>query len=234
MPIDLIPYPAYDDFGVMEYHKRNGITHVGVLTARGCPFHCTFCAHTCRYRTRSIPSVLDEIDYYQNKYAPDLIVFNDNTLNVMKSRFMRVCEGMQGRGILWTAAIRCDVWDAEMACAAKMSGCRYLVVGVESFDQSKLNRVEKHLTVSDIHRTLNLLHHYDIDYHGNLIVGVEGDTIESIESEIASLNGYKVIPALLQVFPGNRSKRADLPKAYLQDLEMRCKAYAEDRGKHVY
>ena len=209
--IDLLPYPDYDGFGVAEYYKRNPMRHVGVLTSRGCPHRCTFCSHALRFRTRYLAGVAWEIDYYTKIYAPQMLVFNDNTLNVTKARFLAVCEMMMRRNLPWSAAIRVDNFDEECARKAKVSGCAYFVVGVESLQQVRLDKMQKDISVEQTYKTLDLLHKYKIDYHGNLIVGLDDETEKDIFAELATnWQGYNLFPVMFQKFIGtcaNPSKK---------------------------
>ncbi len=153
---------------------------------------------------RNLGEVLLEVDHYRDKHRLDMIVFNDNTLNINKPRWMKICAGMKTRGS-WAAAIRCAPFDEDMARAAKISGCKYLVVGVESFDQAKLDRMNKKIKVRSIVRTLDLLHKYDIDYHGNILFGFEDETLADINQEWATVpDKYKVFPAMVQNFVGTQ------------------------------
>ena len=203
---DQIPWPDYEGFGIDEYHRRHEARYMGVLTSRGCPFNCTFCVQTCRFRQRKLEKVFGEIQYYKSKYKIDTVVFNDNTLNVSKARFMKICWWMKGRGLSWSAAIRCDVFDEEMAKAAKESGCSYFVVGVESFMQSKLDKMNKRIKVKDIYKTLDLLHKYGIKYHGNILLGFEDETYLNIATEVNKVpRKYNVFPTLVQPFVGTNN-----------------------------
>jgi hypothetical protein len=85
----------------------------------------------------------------------------------------------------------------------KNSGCSYLIVGIESFNQKKLNYVNKQLKVSDIYKTLDLLHKYNIGYHGNILVGFEYETYEDIAYEVSLIpEGSNIFPMLVQHFIG--------------------------------
>ena len=234
--IDDIPYPDYEGFGVVEYHKANGIKHMGVLTTRGCPYHCTFCSQTCVFRMRSIDSVLKEIDYYKFTFDVQLIIFNDNTFNISKERFISICDGMKRRNIPWGASIRCDLFDDDMAKAASESNCQYFVIGIESFNQTKLNRMEKFLLVEDIYKTINLLDKYDIPYHGNILLGFENESYQDIVNEVNSIpKGSNVFPVLVQPFIGTSNGRYrkinDKEVAYLTEV---FSEYVYARGKYQY
>lgn len=234
MPIDDIPWPDYEAFGINEYNKIHSFPYIGVLTSRGCPFKCSFCAHTCRYRERNLKDVGNEIDNYIRKYGIELLIFNDNTLNVTKKRFMSICEMMQSKHIGWSAAIRVDVFDEEMAIKAKNSGCQYFVVGIESFRQDRLDKMNKHIKTEDITRTLDLLHKHDLSYHGNIILGLDDETIEDITQEIEEMpSNYNVYPVLAQPFIGT-DVRSSLTTEERTILNSIFSTYVENHGLNVY
>lgn len=233
--IDIFPLPDYEGFGIDEYHKRHNLRYMGVLTGRGCPWSCTFCAQTCEFRLRKLDNVFGEIDLYRQKYNIEMTVFNDNTLNINKPRWMKICEGMKGRGI-WCAAIRCQPFDDDMARAAKESGCVYLVVGVESFNQEKLDRMNKKIRVHQIVRTLDLLHKYNINYHGNVLFGFENESIGDINEEWLSVDkNYKVFPAMVQPFVGTKDGMdRKITNDEYSKLNTEFIKYVHDNGKYCY
>ncbi|MBV5327113.1 MAG: radical SAM protein [Chlorobium sp.] len=204
MPIDKNPWPDYEGFGINEYHRRHNTRYMGVLTSRGCPHKCTFCNSICKYRCRSISAVEQEVDYYLSKYKTEMIVFNDNTLNASKGRFRRICEMMNGKGVAWSAALRLDNIDESLVKRAKDSGLVYAVVGVESFQQEKLDKMNKQITVKTMENSLELLEKYQIKYHGNIIMGFDGETEQQIADEFEDLKKrpWNVFPVYLQKFIG--------------------------------
>jgi radical SAM superfamily enzyme YgiQ (UPF0313 family) len=233
-PINMIPWPDYDGFGIKEYNKRHLLKYIGLLTSRGCPFSCTFCAHTCKFRERDLQDVADELDHYIKKYGSEYVVFNDNTLNVTKKRFMEICKMVKSRHILWSAAIRCDVFDEDMAIAAKESGCQYFVVGVESFKQSRLDKMNKKLKVEEIKCTLDLLNKYNISYHGNIILGLDNESLEDITQEIEELpKQYSLFPVLAQSFSGTKVSSI-LPIEQRTMLNGIFAKYTEKQNKYSY
>jgi len=205
-----LPYPDYDGFGFDVYNKRHSTKYIGILTSRGCLFNCTFCAQTCMYQERSLEDVFKEIDFYVDKYKVNNIAFNDNNLNLKKDRYINLCKGMKQRRLEWGGAIRCNIFDEDMAIATKESGCLHLVVGVESFNQAKLDYINKRITVKQITNALDLLNKHNISYHGNILIGFENETYSDIANEIASIPPqYKVFPTIVQGFIGtsNGKKR---------------------------
>ena len=209
--IDNLPYPDYVGFGVKEYHRRCDKKYMGILTSRGCPYSCTFCASICKFRMRKLEDVFKEIDFYKDTYNIESIIFNDNTFNSSKPRFMEICQGMKERGLLWSAAIRADIFDEEMVLAAKDGGCSYIVVGIESFDQERLDFMNKKIKVEDIYKTMNLLHKYNIDYHGNVLVGFEDETINDVLAALSKIPiGYNVFPRMVSPFIGTMNGKTRL------------------------
>jgi radical SAM superfamily enzyme YgiQ (UPF0313 family) len=228
--------PDYEGFGIEEYHKRHGWKYMGVLTSRGCPYSCTFCAQTCKFSLRPLESVFAEIDLYRQKYGVESIIFNDNTFNISKARYLAICKGMRERGLSWDAAIRCDNFDEEMAKASKDSGASYFVVGVESFNQAKLDRMNKQLKVEDIHSCLDLLHKYQIDYHGNILLGFEDESAEDIISEICGVpKGYKLFPTMVQPFVGTKNgKTRKIDQDTYNRFDTFFRDYIVRQGKYCY
>jgi len=226
-------FPDYSGFGINEYHKRHPLRYMGVLASRGCPYSCTFCAQTCKFNLRPVFNVLHEIKCYSFKYSLDMIVFNDNTFNINKSRFMQFCSQLR---VPWSAAIRCQPFDEEMAIAAKKSNCKYFVVGVESFNQDKLNRMNKKIKVKQIKRTLDLLEKYKINYHGNILVGFDNETYSDIADEIRNIpSEYKVFPAMVQPFIGTKDgKKRSVSKKNFSKLSTLFNDYATQGGKSCY
>ncbi|MCP3924919.1 MAG: radical SAM protein [Desulfobacterales bacterium] len=234
--IDDFPLPDYEGFGVEEYHKRHSLKYMGVLTSRGCPHSCTFCTQICKFRVRSLGKVFGEIEYYKRKYEIESIVFNDNTLNLSKSRFMKICNWMKGKDLEWGASIRCEPFDEEMVKAAKESNCNYFVVGVESFNQVKLDAMSKGIKAESIINTLDLLHKYDISYHSSILVGFENESYEDITTEISLIpRGYNVFPALVQPFVGTKDGKTRLITEEQEEfLDLEFGKYIEAHGMYQF
>lgn len=225
-----IPLPDYEGFGIETYHRLHSVRYMGVLTSRGCPHNCTFCAHTCKYRCRSIADVSAEIDLYINKYQVEIIVFNDNTLNPSKGRFRNICKMMKGKHVRWSAALRLDCLDDDLVKMAKEAGLSYAVVGVESFSQQKLDAMNKNITVGEIEEGLLLLEKYKVKYHGNVITGFAGESDESILAEFEDLKKrpWNIFPVYLQKFSGviadtvKTNSYSKLFKEYIENKNMYC------------
>lgn len=234
--IDHIPWPDYEGFGIDEYHKRHSKRYMSILTSRGCPHNCTFCSQTCVFRVRKLDKVFEEIQYYKDKYKIDTIVFNDNTFNLSKKRFLKICSWLKGKDLEWGASLRCDIFDEEMAKAAKDSNCSYFIVGIESFNQKRLDKMYKGITVKDIYRTLDLLKKYKINYHGNILLGFEDESYLDIAMEVNKIpKGYNVFPTLVQPFIGTENGKTRLLTDHeVEYLNENFLEYIIDQGLYQY
>ncbi|ACH40481.1 radical SAM domain iron-sulfur cluster-binding oxidoreductase with cobalamin-binding-like domain [Citrifermentans bemidjiense Bem] len=233
--LDALPLPDYNGFGIDRYNELHSIRYMGVLTSRGCPYSCRFCAQTCSSQFRRLTAVFEEIDGYRANYGATHIVFNDNTLNLRKDRFMEICAGMKERGLAWSAAIRVDVFDEEMAAAAKEGGCSRFVVGIESFIDAKLQAMNKQITRAQIITTLELLRKYEIPYHGNVLVGLPDETYADILAELEAMpSGYNVFPMLVQPFIGTEYQSRSINDEETHRLTTIFTQYAVSKGMFVH
>jgi radical SAM superfamily enzyme YgiQ (UPF0313 family) len=229
--IEYLPFPDYEGFGIAKYNQLHHRNYMGVLTSRGCPHHCKFCAHTCNFQYRDLKDALEEINLYMSDYKVDYIVFNDNTLNLNKDRFLNICGAMKDFGLKWSAAIRADKFDKEMAKAAKGSGCDGFVVGVESFNDNKLKIMGKKITVAQIKSTLNLLHKFNIKYLANVLFGLPGETFEDIMRELQTIpQQYNIFPVLVQPFVGTEYQTRTITDEQSQILSNAFREYAGIKG----
>ena len=233
--LDRLPFPDYEGFGIDLYNKAHSVRYMGVLTSRGCPYSCRFCAQTCSFQFRSLTDVFEEIDSYRATYGVTHITFNDNTLNIRKDRFLAICEEMKERSLTWSAAIRVDVFDEEMARAAKEGGCTYFVVGVESFDDAKLTAMNKRITRAQITAALHLLDKYEISYHGNVLVGLPGETYADILAEVGAIPGEcNIFPVLVQPFVGTEYRGRSITDEDAVHLAEAFRDFAESKGMTMW
>jgi radical SAM superfamily enzyme YgiQ (UPF0313 family) len=236
LPINDIPLPDYDGFGIAEYNRRHKVKYIGVLTARGCPFDCFFCSQTCLYNARSVSRVLDEIDTYRDKYGINYVVFNDNTFNVSRKRAAKICKGMGERGLQWSAALRLDNIDEDFCEVMARTGCNGLIVGVESFNQKYLDQMNKGLKVEQITAALDLLHKYDLPYYGNILFGLNGQTDQEIKEELALVpQQYNIFPCMVRPFVGTHEGRyLGLSQEDWDKWDRIFKEYITSKGKYCY
>lgn len=123
---------------------------VTILTARGCPYNCSFCniPFKSSYRMRSIENVVDEFEYIEQELGfVKEVMIEDDTFPVSKKRTINLCKELRKRKIKlkWSCNARVNT-DFETLREMKRAGCRLLCVGFESPNQDVLNDIHKGIT----------------------------------------------------------------------------------------
>lgn len=92
--LDVLPIPNRDFIPIQAYldtwKNAHGYTSISLITARGCPYHCTWCSHAVfgySHRRRSPQNVIDEIRYLKEKYAPDRLWYADDVFTIHPAWF---------------------------------------------------------------------------------------------------------------------------------------------------
>ena len=161
------------------------------MAGRDCPWaRCSFCAWTTlypRFRVRSPENVLDEIEYLVEEHGAREIFDDTGTLPGGKW-LRRFCEGLIERDlskvILFSCNMRFDYLKKDLVTLMKKAGCHMIKFGVESGVQSILNRVKKGITIEKTREVFKWAHEIGIDTHAHTMLGMPGDTKETIKTTI--------------------------------------------------
>jgi radical SAM superfamily enzyme YgiQ (UPF0313 family) len=183
--VDLTKYHTSPD---MKMGDKCGF----ILTTRGCPYNCQFCANKLltkrRYRKRGIPHVLAEIDYLVNKYHINQLIIYDDNFSVDKKRTIELCKAFIDRGyhkkFTWWAESRVDCLDDEVLGWMKKSGCQILSFGLESGNQRLLDFIGKRITIEQVRKTVASVKKAGIYSRGSFILGLPTSTREEDEITI--------------------------------------------------
>ncbi len=184
--------------------------YLSFYTERGCPALCTFClwpqtlsGH--RWRTRSADDVAGEVKWTLENF-PGLreIFFDDDTFNIRKSRVLELCKKLEPLNFTWSCTSRVNV-DYETLKAMKDAGCRLLIVGYESGDPQILKNIKKGATIERAVKFTKDAHRAGLVVHGDFIVGLPGETSESIRRSIdfaKKLDTETIQVAVAHPYPG--------------------------------
>jgi hopanoid biosynthesis associated radical SAM protein HpnJ len=198
------PGPAIEDLDAMPWvskvYKRDldftrynvpFLKHpfISMYTSRGCPAMCTFClwpqTHSGhRWRVRSADDVVNEVIWARDNF-PGLqeIFFDDDTFNYQKKRTIELCKKLEKVGITWSCTSRVTT-DYDTLAAMKDAGARLMIVGYESGDAQVLKNIKKGATLDMARRFTKNAHKLGLTIHGDFIVGLPGETRESIRRTI--------------------------------------------------
>ncbi len=162
---------------------------ISFYTTRGCPAMCTFClwpqTHSGhRWRLRSSDDVVNEVKYTLENF-PGLkeIFFDDDTFNYKKDRTIELCAKLKKLNFTWSCTSRVTT-DYETLKAMKDAGCRLMIVGYESGDAQILKNIKKGATIDMAKRFTADAHKLGLVIHGDFIVGLPGETHETMRKTI--------------------------------------------------
>jgi anaerobic magnesium-protoporphyrin IX monomethyl ester cyclase len=192
--LDSMPFPAWHLVDHERYRtlwtKRHGYYSVNMVTTRGCPYHCNWCAKPIYgqvYHARSPENVVEELRALQRSLRPDHIWFADDIFGLKPGWVQRFSSLVRDQGIRIRFKIqsRADLLSHEDTVAALASaGCAEVWIGAESGSQKILDAMEKGTTVEQIASARSLLGRYNIKAAFFLQFGYLGETAEDIGSTI--------------------------------------------------
>lgn len=189
--IDSFPFPDRDIIDIKSYkYYLDGHLTTTVISSRGCPFGCNFCANNAwgkTLRMRSPQNVFDEVSSLKKRYGYRAFMFFDDTMTVNKKRMKEICRLLKPLDIIYRCFIRSDTVDAEVLLFMRESGCVEVGVGIESGSQRILDIVNKGETVKKNMDAIKLCHSVGIRVKGFFIIGLPGENSESIRETISFL-----------------------------------------------
>jgi hopanoid biosynthesis associated radical SAM protein HpnJ len=184
--------------------------YVSFYTGRGCKSRCTFClwpqtvgGH--RYRTRSVGHVVDEVKYIVANF-PQVkeIFFDDDTFTDNLPRAEAVARELGKLGITWSCNAKANV-PRETLKVLRDNGLRLLLVGYETGNQQILFNIKKGMRVDVARRFTRDCHEHGITIHGTFILGLPGETKETIQETIkfaTEINPHTIQVSLAAPYPG--------------------------------
>lgn len=186
LELDRYPFP---DFSLIRGNKafKGDDTITPIMTSRGCPFGCNFCAVTRmfgrRYRFRSVDNVMAEL----KSHKLDYVFFYDDNFAANPAHTKELLRRMIAEGITprWSAQVRVDVADdPEMLDLMKRSGCVLVYMGLESSNPKTLKALNKGQTPEQIEQAVKVIQSYGINIHGMFIFGADQDDAASIRQTL--------------------------------------------------
>ena len=197
-----------NDFLFPDYTglKFGGQMGIPIISSRGCPFSCSFCASSNfwkhKYYMRDADNVLCEIENRKLegfKYW----MFEDDNFTLNKSRVYEICQGLDGK-FLWNCTSRAESLDKNLCKELYRAGCRKIWLGIESLSQSALDRCNKNTTVEKMLSGIQNAKDAGIETICQFIAGLPGDTSEEVVEthNLINIHGLNVSYHIAQILPG--------------------------------
>jgi len=204
--LDTIPIP---DLDLLEGVERLSVSPV--MTSRGCPYNCNFCAVTKvfgrQYRFRSTESVLEEL----SRAPKPGVFFYDDNFTAKPDRTKELLEEMIRRDLTprWSAQVRVDAArDRELLQLMKRSNCARVFVGFESVVPETLVAYRKQQTVEEMEESIRAFQSVGIKVHGMFVLGSDEDdkTVARKTAEFARKKWIDTVQLLiLTPLPGTET-----------------------------
>lgn len=217
--------PAYELLPVYRF-PLNDKRWTFLIDGKGCPYRCIYCVEPViskrKARYKSIPRVIEEIEYIVDRCRFPYFMFWDElfTLNIERSK--EICKQIMDKGLQkkcqWMITTRVDKADKELFTLMKKAGCWMVVFGVESGNQKVLDTVKKDITLEQSRQAVNMAYHCGLKTVGHFIMGLPGS---SQEADMDTINFALSLPLnyaqfyCCTAFPGSELYDIAVEKGYI-------------------
>ncbi len=189
--LDALPLPAWDLVDMERYRsfwrQRHGYFSLNVVTTRGCPYLCNWCAKPVyggTYHSRSPAHVVAELRHLRDRYAPDHLWFCDDILG-LKSRWLVAWSNAVAEAGVRTPFLcqtRADLMTEENVQGLRRAGASEVWLGAESGSQRILDAMEKGISVDQTRAAVQRLRSHGVRVGLFLQFGYAGEGWEEVQA----------------------------------------------------
>lgn len=194
--LDALPFPAWDLVNVEQYRQawtqKHGRFSMSLITSRGCPFGCNWCAKPVfgrTYRLRSPANVVAEMKWIKEQFGPDLIRIVDDIFG-LNPRWLDKWHAQvlaENAVIPFECLSRTDLVKVANLSKLKDAGCRKIFFGAESGSQEVLDAMNKGIDVEDTQKATKAMRAVGLAMHFYIMVGYPGEDPADIQRTAALL-----------------------------------------------
>ena len=192
--INSIPFPDRsllhgEYLGVVNNFRTTVKKFTTVMSSRGCPYNCTFCAASThgrrKWRGRSAENIIEELSYLKDQGFGQ-IYFVDDSFTINASRVIELCKQMKKEKLdmYWATETRVDLAGKEMLWAMKQAGCNGLYFGIESAIPWILEYYRKKITPQKAKLAIKNCNEVGMDSFASFIMGAPGETVAEMWTTI--------------------------------------------------
>lgn len=195
--LDALPFPAWDLVDVPRYRdiwlRRHGYFSMNMVTTRGCPFHCNWCAKPIwgqRYNARSPENVAAELKWLRDNYQPDHIWFVDDIMGLKPGWLQRYADEVERLGVRtpFKSLHRVDLLlRGDTIEALARAGAQIVWVGAESGSQRILDAMRRRTKAERVREMVHLLQRHGIEAGMFIMLGYEGEEMPDLEATVEHL-----------------------------------------------
>ena len=190
------PWPAREAIDLERYletwRAHHGLRSLSLITARGCPYTCTWCSHTVfgeTHRRRSVEDVVNEVAYLRERYRPDQLWYADDVFTIQPRWTQSYAAELKRRGlhIPFECISRADRLNPAVVATLAEMGCRRLWIGAESGSQRILDAMKRKANVEDVQAKTRMLQAAGIQVGMFIMLGYEGEELADLKATVAHL-----------------------------------------------
>ncbi|MBT3408485.1 B12-binding domain-containing radical SAM protein, partial [Candidatus Woesearchaeota archaeon] len=174
-------HPKYDLLDLSLYYDEHKKLTIPYQISNLCPFNCSFCSYHVNNCLISKPFsiMIKDLKLIINKYNTNDIFFLDSTLNVSLKFLNEFCDSIIQNGvrIKWKALISISNLNVEVISKMKLAGCRFLFIGIESFSELTLKKMNKNIKINKVGRIIRACNKNKIKIIISLIAGFPNENI---------------------------------------------------------
>ena len=194
--LDAQPFPdraAIDQAAYVNvWREHHGMGAVSLITARGCPYTCTWCSHAVfgySHRRRTPANVVDEVQHIVDTYHPDLLWYADDVFTINYKWLYEYADLLEQRGLKvpFETISREDRLNEEVVATLARMGCSRLWIGAESGSQKVLDAMKRRTDAERVKLMVHLLQRHGISVGMFIMLGYDGEERSDIEETVAHL-----------------------------------------------
>ena len=205
--LDEFPFPARDLLPMDKYRPPKS---TGVISSRGCPFRCIFCASSKlngkKFRPRSASDVFSEVSELVQKGYEHISMLDDNFI-LDTNRVFEFADLVEEHQVKfdWSCTARVDLIDDELLTRLHEVGCSGLFFGVESASNETLKIIKKGFTTDQVVEAFDILKGHPMATTASFMIGLPGDDAEKVKETIdfaKALNPDFAMFSITTPYPG--------------------------------
>jgi radical SAM superfamily enzyme YgiQ (UPF0313 family) len=195
--LDSLPFPDREAIDLRPYlsawRARHGFAPISLITARGCPYTCTWCSRSVfgmTHRRRSPSNVADEIELLVDRYRPDRLWYADDVFAIHRGWTLAYAAELQRRRLRlpFECISRAERIDDEVADALAELGCWRVWIGAESGSQRILDAMQRKVKLDQVVATAARLRRRGIQVGTFIMLGYGDERVADMQATIDHLD----------------------------------------------
>ena len=189
--LDSLPYPAYQKLqGFPRGYRLPPFNYIrtpgtAISTSRGCVYECSYCDRSVfkkGFRSNSADYTYEHFEYLKRRFRIRHVNIYDDLFTVNRERILSLCQRLAAEplGMQFNCAVRIGHTDDNLLRSLKEAGCLMVSIGIESGDPELLDRLKTGVTLDMVKETVGRIQENGLRAKGLFMMGVVGDTEESI------------------------------------------------------